>query len=214
VRAFVEKYTELNQNEKAALYNALYDLARAAYRCPKGWQYKLGLRTSYDSVLRVARRVKRNTELKAKRKTIKKMIADKNNVFFICSTHPKPRPEHKPYQGVLFVDRFWRQKVKGEQYYAVMSYIKNHNTTTIQGIQQEPVYLCTAPYCRHFFIPVPTSTVLTTSAKALAERKQKKLYTSEQYYELRSEVYNKLDNRYPCYAFNKKRHKQTQTKSA
>ena len=200
---FVNSFSGITRNEKYQLWSTLYGIARAA-KSDENWQKRLSLRKTYDTVLKTARKVDRQKKLREKRQVVKEQLNSNEHIFFICSVHQHPAEDHKDYQGQIFVDRFWRQKVSGMQYYAVLSYIKNHNTVTVQQIMKEPVYLTTRPYCKHYFIPLDTYTVLHTSQKKLAERHRVPLYTVEDYYNLRSNVYDNLNNIVPCSEFEKK----------
>ena len=200
---FVNSYSGLNRNERYELWNIFYKVVRSA-RHDENWQRKISLRKTYDTVLKTARRVDRKKKLREKRHEVKKQLDNKDYIFYISSVHQKPADDHKDWQGVIFVDRFWRQKVKGTDYYAVLSYIKNHKTLTVQQIMKEPVYLTTRPNCKHYFIPLDTYTVLHTSQKNLAERHTVKVYTTEEYFDLRSKVYERLNNIVPCSEFKKK----------
>lgn len=201
--AFVNSFSGITRNEKYEIWQEFYKLVRAA-RHDENWQKKISLRKSYDAVLKVVRRVERKKKLREKRALVREQLDSQEYIFYICSVHQKPAEDHKDYQGQIFVDRFWRQKVKGTDYYAVLSYIKNHKTITVQQIMKEPVYLTTRPNCKHFFIPLDTYTVLHTSQKKLAEKHRVKMYTAEEYYDLRSRVFSSLNNLLPCSEFEKK----------
>lgn len=201
--AFVNSFSGITRNERYEIWQEFYKLVRAA-RHDENWQKKISLRKSYDAVLRVARRVDRKKKLREKRALVREQLDSQEHIFYICSVHQKPAEDHKDYQGQIFVDRFWRQKVKGTDYYAVLSYIKNHNTVTVQQIMKKPVYLTTRPNCKHFFIPLDTYTVLHNSQKKLAEKHRVPLYTAEDYYDLRSRVFSSLNNLLPCEEFEKK----------
>ena len=206
IRKLVNSYAGLNRNERYEIYIELYSLYRAARNYPKGdWQKKLSQRESYDRILRVARKEERSMKLRVKRYITRAMLDDPEQIFFLCSIHDKPAEDHKMWQGLIYIDRFWRQKVSGELYYAVLSYVKNRGIKTIQWVMHEPVWMTTRPNCKHYFIPLDTNDVLHSSPKAIAERHRYKNYTAEDYYNLRSEVYEILDNIAPCEYFKKKK---------
>lgn len=203
LRNFVNSYYGLNRPERYDLYNELYVLYRAARNNPD-WHKKLALRSTYDQVLRVARRVERQKKTRDKQSTVRMYLQNPNQIFFLCSIHDHPAEDHKMWQGLIYVDRFWRQKVSGQMYYAVLSYIKNRKIQTIQWVMHDPVWMTTRPNCKHFFIPLDTATVLHTSPKALLERHRYKFYTVDDYYDLRSDVYGILNSITPCSEFEKK----------
>lgn len=201
--SFVNSFYGITRNERYELWSTLYNIARAC-KSDENWKHRLSLRKTYDTVLKTARRVDRKKKLREKRALVREQLDNNEYIFFICSVHQKPAEDHKDYQGQIFVDRFWRQKIKGTDYYAVLSYIKNHRVVTVQQIMKEPVYLTTRPNCKHYFIPLDTYTVLHTSQKKLAEKHRVPLYTAEDYYNLRSKVYDNLNGIVPCKEFEKK----------
>lgn len=207
LRELVNSYSGLNRNERYWLYEELYTLARKAKSSGEKWQETLSRRSNYDAVLSTARKVKRNSELRAKRQALYEAMHTEGVIFFLCSYHNNPADDHKDYQGHIFVDKFYRTKVPGRLYYAVNSYIKNHNIQTVQEIMGPPVYLCVRPYCKHYFIGLDTSTVLHNSRSKLVKEygtTKEVLYTEDEYYDLRSKVYEQLDKRSPCKAYKNK----------
>ena len=183
LRAMINSYSGLNRNQKYKLYVNTYQVIRGA-KSSLDWKKKLCLRTSYDSILKAARRVQRDTDLQAKRDSIRAMLKTDTYIFYVCSKHSNPAPDHADYQGRVYVDRYWREKVTAAQYYPVLSYIKNRGIMTVQEIMGEPVYLTTRPYCKHYFIPVATSTVLHQSEKKTVEQfgiHKTKKYTSSSF---------------------------------
>ena len=199
IRKIVNSYEGLNRNERYELYYEVYKLARASKSSSEPHK-TISLRKNYDKVLGAARRVKASSELRRKR-TITRASLNGNTIFYLCSSHSNCAEGHVDYQGRIFCTTYWRQKVSGFQYYAVMSYIKNHNIMTVQRVMQEPVWLTTRNYCKHYFIPMDTDEVLHNSMKKLTELYGKtydKPYRAEEYYDLRSKVYGKLNDKTPC----------------
>lgn len=89
----------------------------------------------------------------------------KKVIFYVCSKHVSPAKDHKDWQGRLYVDRYWRASLKstGDEWMIpqVEKYIADNNIRTIQWVMGPPVWLTTRPYCKHWFAPVLTSTVIT-----------------------------------------------------
>ena len=200
LRELVNSYSGLNRDERYKLYDTLYTLARASKSSTNPEKY-LSLRKNFDEVVRISRKVKASSELRAKKQAAYQAMHTEGIIFFLCSWHPNPAEDHKDYAGRIFIDRFWRSKVKGREYYAVSSYVKNHNILTIQEIMGEPVYLSTRPYCRHYFIGLDTGTVLHNSRNKLVKEygmTYEKGYDVDEYYKLRSSVYSKLNKDTPC----------------
>ena len=206
IRRLVNSYYGLNRNERYDLYITLYHLCRAAKNYPGGdWQKKLSQRGSYDEILRAARRAERSMKLRDKRRATRSLLDNPDQIFFLCSIHDKAAEDHKPYQGLIYIDRFWRTKVSGELYYAVLSYVRNRGIRTVQWVMHEPVWMTTRPNCKHYFIPLKTEDVLHSSPKVIAERHRYKAYSTEDYYGLRSQVYGILEDIAPCKYFEKMR---------
>lgn len=214
LRKLVNSYEGLTRNERYQLYLACYNLCRAGKHRIKdqSWQEYISLRKSYDSVLRVARRVQRNLDLRRKRQKTKELLDSHLNdtIFFACSKHNSPAKDHADFQGLIYVDRFWRQKVHVYTYRAVEAYIKNHKIITVQEIMGAPVYLTTRPYCKHYFVPLDTYEVLHSSTKRLIEQyatHRSKKYTTQDYFDLRSTVYSLCGKIFPHDEFKRKQKK-------
>lgn len=214
LRRIVNSYEGLNRNERYQLYLACYNLYRAGKHRVKSedWQEYISLRRSYDSVLKIARRVQKNLDLRKKRQETKELLDSHLNetIFFACSKHNSPAEDHAPFQGLIYVDRFWRGKVRSYMYRAVEAYIRNHQIISVQEIMGAPVYLTTRPYCKHYFIPLNTYEVLHTSVKRLIEQyaiHRTKKYTVQDYFDLRSTVYQMCDKISPHEQFKKKQKK-------
>ena len=168
LRNIVNSYEGLNRNERYRIYSDAYASARAV-RHSKDPVKKLREKQYFDKISTGARVAKSKSNLRKKKQAIRLQLQDEDQIFFICSQHEKPAKDHADYQGKIYVDRFWRQKVSDENRYAVLSYIRNHNVLTVQEIMGSPVYLITRPNCKHFFIPLGTDEVLHSSIKKIRE---------------------------------------------
>ena len=205
LRDLVNSYSGLTRDERYDLYQAAYKVARAA-KSSSDWSKTLSLRRNYDAVLSAARRTYASHELRIKKNVVR---AHPESIFFLCSKHNSPAEDHKNYQGKIYVDRFWRTKVSGSEYTAVLQYIKDNEIVTVQEIMGDPVWLTTRPYCKHFFIPVATSDVLLSVQDSdviedYHAKHRTKLYDADDYFELRSSVYSGMDKIYPCNYFKNK----------
>ena len=89
----------------------------------------------------------------------------KRVIFYVCSKHTAPAKDHKNWQGKVYVDRYWRAILNstgtGWMIPQVERYISDNDIRTIQWVMGPPVWLTTRPYCKHWFAPLLTSTVLT-----------------------------------------------------
>lgn len=192
LRKIVNSYAGLNRNERYWIYWECYKVCRAAKRSKRGWEKELTLNKNYKSVLRAARKVKASSELRKKKARVYSEMKLTDTIFWLCSTHSNCADDHKAYQGMIYVDRYWRQKVSGDKYYAVLSYIKNRKIKTVQEIMKGPVWLTTRPYCKHYFIALETDTVLHSSLKHIRENYGKTYEKEYDYYELRESIKNKI----------------------
>lgn len=205
LRNIVNSYFGLNRNDKYRIYLTAYNLARAA-KTSKSWEKKLSEKTSFDTLITACRVVKSKSNTRMKQARIRAYLGDNDKVFFICSQHEKPAEDHRDYQGKIYVDRFWRTKVSGTMYYAVSSYIKNHNVVTVQEIMREPVWLTTRPNCKHYFIPLQTASVLHRSARSIREEigyRKDLPWTERERGELRQQIFSSLNEAHPCLEFKK-----------
>ena len=197
LRKLVNSYSGLNKDERFLLYNELYKLYRVGKSYYNGaWQKKIGQCKSYDMIWRAARRVERSKKLRDKQAAIRSMLNDEDKVFFLCTVHDHPAEGHREWQGKIYVDRFWRTKVKGDKYYPVLSYIRNRKIHTVQWVMGDPVWMTTRPYCKHYFIPLSIDEVLSSSPKVIAERHRYKAADKDDYYDHRAKVYSELAELY------------------
>lgn len=95
-------------------------------------------------------------------------------IFYLCSYHQLPALDHAEYQGKIYVDRMWRSVVRGSASAAlegqIEGYLRKHEIKRLQWVIGGPVYLTTRPHCKHYFVPLATSEVLTSSIKAIKSR--------------------------------------------
>ena len=203
LRRFVNNYIGLNRNERAALYKTAYLYIRGNRNNPN-WRLNLSRVQTFDTVLKTARRVQKSYDLSVKKDVVKALLRRDEYIFYRCSEHVNPAEGHKEYQGKIFVDRFWRQKIDGSLYYNVLSYIKKNKIMTVQEAMQGPIWLITRPYCKHYFIPEKTSDVLSDSVDRSMKKIDKKddNYTVQDYYKLRAKTYETIYKTTPCKEFN------------
>ena len=195
IRELVNTYSDINRNEKYKLYRTVLDLYRRMRRSD-AVQSDLERDYNYAQVVKAARKVMRNRDIRNKQKQTRSYLDSTDCVFMVCSKHKSPAEDHKDYQGKIYVDRFWRTKVDAEMQKKIEAYIKNHKVLTVQYIIGEPVYMTTRPYCKHYFIPVSTAHVLSTSYKKVVEETglhSHKWYTRKDYFNLRKKVFDNVD---------------------
>jgi len=205
LRNIVNSYFELNRNEKYRIYLDAYNTARAA-KTSSDWRKTLCYKESFNRIVTGCRVAKSHSNMRKKKGLIRAALREPGQIFFICSVHEKPAEDHKDYQGLIYVDRFWRTKVSGRDFYPVLSYIKNHGVATVQEIMGAPVFLTTRPNCKHYFIPLDTVSVLGSSARKIKEQigvRKDLPWTEEEKDEFRAQVFRELDRCYPCSEFHK-----------
>lgn len=148
----------------------------------------------FDKSIIVINEELRKQEEKDKKQYIKDLL-DTKDIFYIASAHDDSAEDHKPYQGKVYVDRYWYQKTRSDE---VRQYVKKNKIRTLQWVTGKPVWFVTRPHCRHYFIKVPVSKVLEGDFKvphrevgergAIQTPKGKTLA----YYEERLKLYKKL----------------------
>ena len=159
IRDTVLRIPLLNSREKAFIYNV----------CKK----KLGKKLTNKDIHDITVALHKAQEHNASRARLHNLgvdmrsSRDSGRVFYLCSWHNKPAKDHAKYQGKIYVDRYWRSATNND--YRIGAYIRNHNIVTVQDIIKEPVYLLTRPYCRHRFIPLDNSEVLSNSLNKVKE---------------------------------------------
>lgn len=124
-----------------------------------------------------------------------------DDVFYMCSIHSNPAEDHKKWQGVIFVDRFWKSVLEDdkEMQKKVAAYIRNHDTMTVQEIIKDPVYLITRPYCKHFFIALSNDEVLSGSVNKIqkehpeAHVRTHNINYRQKFYRFRNQIYTVLN---------------------
>ena len=69
-------------------------------------------------------------------------------IFYVASSHKDSAKDHEPWQGKLYVDRYWHNyDTDGE----LGKFIRDNNIKTVQWVTGKPVWFITRPNCRHYF---------------------------------------------------------------
>lgn len=213
IRTIVNSFNGLKRNERSKLYNNALNLARRAKASGKDWTRVVASSgTAYDPLMSISRRVDASVSLRRKHSTLGADISNFENengyepIFYVCSYHSNCAKDHSDYQGKIYIDRFWRAKVGSSDYYKVLAYIKNRNILTIQQVVKSPIWLTTRPYCKHYFVPVATADVLSSSPKKIlhqygAYHYTPDYYTNDDYFQTRKQIYTQLNSIFPCDEF-------------
>jgi len=138
----------------------------------------------------------RNTEAKDKKQYLQDLLSGAS-IFFIASEHEDSAEDHRPYQGKIYVDRYWWQKTHDDK---VRQYINKNKIRTVQWVTGSPVWFITRPHCRHYFKKATVRQILTgdytvphrligdkemqTPAQATLEYYQERLKLLEAMYEV------------------------------
>lgn len=199
IRGMIQDTPSFNIREKAAIYRTVKKTADLMYiqngNLYNGQikQYATGLGKVEEHKDARQRRLKLAVQLRVNR-------AEKG-VFYMSSMHSNPAKDHKMYQGVIFVDRFWKNTLEGdkETQKKIQAYIRNHDTMTVQEVCGAPVYFITRPYCKHFFIELDTDEVLGASVGKIQKshpevrEKSHNIYYRKKYYMLRQKIHTVLN---------------------
>ena len=199
VRGIIQNTPDFNIREKAALYRTVKRMADLMYiqegRLENGQIKNYSTSINKIEEHRNARNRKQNlvTEMRDNRA--------RGGVFYMSSIHSNPAKDHAAWQGVIYVDRYWRSILADDPVTQkkVEAYIRNHDTLTVQEIVGEPVYLITRPYCKHFFIELDTDEVLGSSVNKIrkehpeAHTRSHNIYYRKKYYKLREKIHTVLN---------------------
>lgn len=163
----------LRKKDRAKLFSAAMKIYRSAVRHSGDKERlaeEIGQAKNIDSLIQMFNRIERSQEAEEKQEGLNDLLSHRA-IFFMLSSHAKCAKDHLEYQGKIFVDMHWRQKMDKADpgYYAVQSYIRNHAVPTVQSHTRRAPYLVTRPNCHHFFIPLDTWVVLTSSRRAVEE---------------------------------------------
>lgn len=182
----VAKYCGLNSMEtnhlwleSYARYNRVSKQSFSELR-KSGWKYDDELKTRKNVVYKYLRdefkdiehnknEVADEYEYRAKRDHVDQVM-ESGEIFFLCSTHENPAKDHADWEGKIYVDEDWADKVSDEEYAGVSAYIRNHHIRTVQWVTGEPVYLIYRPNCKHYLIPVTVEEVLGSSVRRLLKK--------------------------------------------
>lgn len=209
LRTVIDSYGGLNRRERARLFNNAYNYARRLKASDDNWTCVLASRTAYDSFMSTSRRVLASSDSRQKRIALGKAMTQFEHdygyepVFYACSYHSNCSCGHDDYQGKIYIDRFWRTKVTPMDRDKILAYIRNRNVRTIQSVVKAPIWLTTRPYCRHYFVPVATADVLSSSPKKVLHQYNVYHYTPDYYddnayFRTRYEIYKHLNELVPC----------------
>ena len=199
IRGMIQNTPSFNIREKAALYNVIKRTADLMY-IQNGNLYN-GQIKQYVTGLGKVEEHKDARQRKLKLAVQLRVNRVEKGVFYMSSMHSNPAKNHSRYQGAIYVDRFWRNTLEGDEEMKkkVAAYIRNHDTMTVQEVCGTPVYFITRPYCKHFFVELNTEEVLGASAAKIQKshpevrEKSHNIYYRKKYYMLRQKIHTVLN---------------------
>lgn len=195
VRDIINSIPNFNIREKAQMYVLVKKTAVLMYM-QEGklynkqiLKYSTGINKIQEHADSRSRKMKLAQEMRAHRA--------EGGVFYLLSSHSNPALGHAPYQGQIFVDRFWKSTTDGDK--RIQAYIRNHDTQTVQQIMKAPVYMITRPYCKHYFVSLDTEEVLNNGLKKVrqnhpeAQVRTHNINYRKKYYRLRGQIHTVLN---------------------
>ena len=199
IRGMIQSTPSFNMREKAAIYRTIWKAADLLY-IQNGNLYNSQIK-QYITGLGKVEEHKDARQRKLKLAVQLRVNRAEKGVFYMSSMHSNPAKDHRMYQGVIFVDRFWKSTLEGDEETKkkVAAYIRNHDTMTVQEVCGAPVYFITRPYCKHFFIELNTDEVLKASAAKIQKshpevrEKSHNIYYRKKYYMLRQKIHTVLN---------------------
>lgn len=151
-----------NRNEKSYLVAAAMREARLCRACkpddPAEW---LTSARNAGRLEKAANEMDRRLQVKAKRQILADTLEAgraSGKVFYVVTTHQKPRDEHRGFQGTVCYD------ARAEKTPAVRRYIRDNGLPSVQELSGPPHWISQALYCRHRFAPLDTQEVLDGTA--------------------------------------------------
>lgn len=119
-------------------------------------------------------------------------------IFYVASSHKDSAKDHEPWQGKIYVDRYWHNYDTDGR---LAKFIRENDIQTVQWVTGKPVWFVTRPNCRHYFTSYTAEEILKNKY-SVPHRKigDKRLQTPRdanlQYYEDRLKLYQSMYKRY------------------
>lgn len=120
-------------------------------------------------------------------------------IFYVASSHADSAKDHEPYQGKIYVDKYWHNYDADGR---LAKYIRDNNIKTAQWVTGKPVWFITRPNCRHYFTNYSVNDILGGNFK-IPHRKigDKRLQTPQdanlQYYKDKLRLLFNMYRRFP-----------------
>ena len=78
-------------------------------------------------------------------------------IFYVASAHKDSAKDHEPWQGKVYVDRYWHNYDTDG---SLGEYIRENGIRTVQWVTGAPVWFITRPNCRHYFTTYTAEEIL------------------------------------------------------
>lgn len=119
-------------------------------------------------------------------------------IFYVASKHADSAADHKPWQGLVYVDRYWHNYDTDGR---LGKYIRDNNIRTVQWVTGKPVWFITRPNCRHYFTTYSIDEILggkfsVPNRKIGDRRMQTPREANLQYYQDRLRLLYTMYNKY------------------
>lgn len=191
------KCSMLSRSEQKAVQNSIYSVwKKMRWHISDGkWKELLYRKVNYDTLFSTMRRAYATSNSRIKHDSYLRAI-ENGYIFFFCAGHDNCSEMHKSLQNKIYVTQHWRLYVKPAQYRAVLEFIKMRNIMTAEEAMGKPYWLCSRPFCKHFFQPLDTDTVLGTPLNILVKRyhqSRKPIYSSFDYVTFRKEIMREVE---------------------
>ena len=120
-------------------------------------------------------------------------------IFYVASRHKDSAKDHEPWQGKLYVDRYWHNYDTDGK---LTKFIRDNDIRTVQWVTGAPVWFITRPNCRHYFTTHTIDEVLNGKYKIpthkIGDRRlQTPADANLQYYEDRMKLLVSMYKKYP-----------------
>lgn len=184
LRQLINRYSVLSLSEKSKVYDSIYAVwKKMRWHISDGkWKELLYRKVNYDTLFSAMRRAYATSNSRIKHDSFLRAV-ENGYIFFFCAGHDNCSDMHKPLQNKLYITRHWRLYVKPTQYEAVLQFIKQRSIMTVEEAMGKPYWLCSRPFCKHFFQPIDTDTVLNTPLNIFVRR----------YHQTRKPIYSDFD---------------------
>jgi len=78
-------------------------------------------------------------------------------IFYVASSHADSAKDHEPWQGRIYVDKFWHNYDTDG---SIGEFVRRNNIRTVQWVTGKPVWFITRPNCRHYFTTYTAEQIL------------------------------------------------------